>query len=150
MVLLAASIVAHPSHCVRSLSASDIILLNVKETGVGTAIRTCREKSEVSSSIVVSDGLNGYKNRFRPSHLNQASHLFAPLKTSSHILSLIVIYFRMIQKWKRLEPGGTFENIISTSTPPTCYRTYQSAENKILSEFEVHTLISFSKVTDRK
>jgi hypothetical protein len=32
----------------------------------------------------------------------------------------------------------------------TCYRTYQSAENKILSEFEVHTLISFSKVTDRK
>jgi hypothetical protein len=113
MVLLAASIVAHPSHCVRSLSASDIILLNVKETGVGTAIRTCREKSEVSSSIVVSDGLNGYKNRFRPSHLNQASHLFAPLKTSSHILSLIVIYFRMIQKWKRLEPGGTFENIIS-------------------------------------
>ena len=31
----------------------------------------------------------------------------------------------------------------------SCYRTYQSAENKILSEFEVHTLISFSKVTDR-
>jgi hypothetical protein len=107
MVLLAASIVAHPSHCVRSLSASDIILLNVKETGVGTAIRTCREKSEVSSSIVVSDGLNGYKNRFRPSHLNQASHLFAPLKTSSHILSLIVIYFRMIQK---VEAAGTWRN----------------------------------------
>ena len=41
-------------------------------------------------------------------------------------------------------------SLVSEEEEEASYRTYQSAENKILSEFEVHTLISFSKVTDRK